>query len=56
MFEFLLDAARLGYRRGPLPIVHFFCDGTPFGHHIGVLEQVLVGEVVNAHCLLAGES
>jgi hypothetical protein len=47
---------RLGCRRGTLLIVHFCCDGTPFGHHIGVLEQVLVGEVVKADLLLAGKS
>jgi hypothetical protein len=40
----------------PLPRAHFFCDGTPFGHRIGMLEQVLVGEVVNAHRLVAGKS
>ena len=56
MFELLFDAARLGCPRGPLPIVHFRCDGTPFGYGIGMLEQVLIGEVVNAHRLFAGKS
>jgi hypothetical protein len=56
MFQLLFDAARRGCRGGPLPRAHFFCDGTPFGHRIGMLEQVLVGEVVNAHRLFAGKS
>src|ERR1700742_2129386 len=56
MFELLLDAARLGCRRGPLPSAHFFCHRTPFGYGISVLEQVLTGEVVQADGLLAGES
>src|ERR1700759_3541466 len=43
MFELLLDAARLGYRRRPLPSAHFFCHRTPFGYGIGVLEQMLTG-------------
>ena len=39
-----------------MPRAYFLCDGTPFGHRIGMPEKVLVGEVVNAHRLFAGKS
>ena len=52
MFQLLFDAARRGCRGGPLPRAYFLCDGTPFGHRIEMLEQVLIGEVAEPLCVL----
>jgi hypothetical protein len=43
--QLLFDTARRGCRGGRCR-ADFLCDGTPFGRRIGMLEKVLVGEVV----------
>lgn len=55
MFQFLLHAAQQRPGRHRPPDAQFGRDVPPLGHCVGVLEQVLVGEIGDRDEFLAGE-
>jgi hypothetical protein len=54
VLEFLLDCAEDG-RAAACPGPHFGGDVTPFGHRVGILEQMLIGEVGDADRVFTGQ-